>query len=165
MGFILWNNKFEFGGYDDYWLIDLIFLISLHSLQDTVHSIEQQAWVWKVLCLIIDWFDLPQLTTLTAGDDSFSRARSLCMESDLILNWLILSSSTHLIHYRIWSILFDMIDWFDLPNLTTFYTKAYSFEKTMSLSLSSLMIYDDLMIWSSTACSVFYRNFLFLWCK
>ena len=48
ISFILWNNKFEFGKYDDIWLITMIFLISLHSLQDIRHSIKQKSSLYRV---------------------------------------------------------------------------------------------------------------------
>ena len=77
---------------------------------------------------MIDWLDLPELTTFTTGYDSFYRTRSLSLNS-MMNNWL-------------------LIDWFDLPNLATFTTGDESFKGTRSLSLESMMIYDWL-IWSS----------------
>ena len=86
-------------------MIELIFRNSLRSLQRIIPSISQQFWIWQVACLIIDWIDLPQLTTLTTGDESFFKTDSLVVKSMMIddcLNW---SSSTYLFHYRRWFIL------------------------------------------------------------
>ena len=77
---------------DDNWLIDLIFLNSLHSLQEGFHSMKQQVWVWKVWWYMNDWIDLPNLNTFTTGEDSFYRTRSLSLSSMMIYDWLIWSS-------------------------------------------------------------------------
>ena len=74
---------------------------------------------------MIDWFDLPNLTTFNTEWYSFQKQQV----------W-------------VWIVWWYMIDWFDLPNLTTFNTGYDSFYETTSLSLESMMIYDWL-IWSS----------------
>ena len=86
------NNKFEFEWYDEWWLIDLIFLISLHSLQENIHSLKQQVWVYQVWWYLIAWFDLPKLTTFTTGDYSFYKTTILRLSSMVIYDWLIWSS-------------------------------------------------------------------------
>ena len=73
---------------------DLIFLILLHSLQEIGHS-RIQVWVYQVTWLMIEWFDLPNLTTFITGTWSFSKATCLFLESEVIDYWLIRSSSTH----------------------------------------------------------------------
>ena len=89
---IQWNKKFEFIKCDDIWLIDLIFLNSLHSLQDHVHSKKQEVWVCQVWWYMIDWFDLPNLTTFTTGSGSFEETTSLSLSSMMIYDWLTWSS-------------------------------------------------------------------------
>ena len=74
------------------WLIDSIFLISLHSLQEEDHSMKQEVWVWIVWWYMIDWFDLPNLTTFTTGDGSFYYTTGLNLNSMMIYDWLIWSS-------------------------------------------------------------------------
>ena len=130
----------------------MIFLTSPHSLQDMIHSIQQQVWVWIVWWYMIDWFDLPNLTTFTTGSESFYKTTSLSLES-LIMKWLIdmiflnsLHSGLDIGHsiqqqVWIWIVWWYMIDWFDLPNLTTFTPGVDSFYySTTSLSLSSTLI-------------------------
>ena len=60
--------------------------------------------------------DLPQLTTFTTGEDSFSETIELSLISLLYL-----------------------INSLDLPQLTAFETEERSFYKTTSLRLASLM--------------------------
>ena len=86
MGFILLDIKFEFIKYDDNWLIDLIFLNSLHSLQKIVHSNTQQVWVCQVWWYMIDWFDLPKLSTLTLASCSFSETKSITLSSTSLIS-------------------------------------------------------------------------------
>ena len=62
-------------------MIDLIFLISLHSLQESIHSIKQQVWDWIVWWYMIDWFDLPKLSSLSLGWRSFADTRSITLSS------------------------------------------------------------------------------------
>ena len=50
---------------------------------------KQQLWVWIVWWYMIDWFDLPTLTTFTTGEYSFCQTTSLSLSSRLIDNWLI----------------------------------------------------------------------------
>ena len=71
---------------------------------------------------MIDWFDLPNLTTFTTGNRSFFETTSLKLEGTMNDDWL--------------------IDWFDLPKLTTFTTGLYSFYYTTRLSLNSMMNVD-----------------------
>ena len=88
-------------------MIDLIFLISPHSLQEIIHSRKQQVCVCQVWWMMIDWFDLPNLTTFTTGRYSFYSTTSLSLNSIMMIGWLIWSSSTHYIHYRKGFILFN----------------------------------------------------------
>lgn len=53
-----------------------------------------------------------------------------------------------------------MIDYYDLPHLTSFITENYSFDGLDSLSLISIMI-GDWLIWSSFS-SNFYDKGLFI---
>ena len=62
-------------------MIDLIFLISIHSLQEGIHSFLQQVWVWIVWWYMIDWFDLPKLSSLSLDCDSFANTRSITLSS------------------------------------------------------------------------------------
>ena len=48
-------------------------------------------WIYQVVWLMIDWFDLPELTTFITGDDSFYES-SLSLSSSLMVDWLIWSS-------------------------------------------------------------------------
>ena len=89
---IQFNSKFDSVKYDDRWLIDLIFLNSLSLSQVVVHSEKQRVWVWIVWWLMIDWFDLPNLSTFTTGDQSFEKTKSLSLSSLMINCWLIWSS-------------------------------------------------------------------------
>ena len=76
----------------DDWLIDTIFLILLHSLQESIHSMKQQLWVWIVWWYMIDWFDLPNLNTFITGYKSFYETTTLSLNSMMIYDWLIWSS-------------------------------------------------------------------------
>ena len=151
-----------------------------------------------VLDSLIDWFDLPNLTTFTTGRRAFSNTTCLSLNSMMFDNWLIWSSSTHYIQdrvcfiflyrqfefikcddiwlvyliflispqsqsetihlrkpqYCVYQVGWLLIDWLDLPNLTTFTTGYNSFHKVKRLFLSGLMI-GDWLIWSSYAlCSI-----------
>ena len=104
----------------------LIFLISLNSKQEQDHSGQQRVWVYQVVQLLIDWFDLPNLTTFTTGYQSFYKTRSLSINSmiDIWLIDLIFLISLHSKHVSIhsaqqevWIYRVDrlIIDWLDLP--------------------------------------------------
>ena len=66
-------------------MIDLIFLILLHSLQEIIHSEKQQVWVWIVWWYMVDWFDLPNLTSFTTWDESFYETTSLSLSSTSLI--------------------------------------------------------------------------------
>ena len=68
------------------------------------HSMKQRVWIWQVWWYMIDWFDLPKLTTFTTGYHSFEYTTSLSLNSMMIYDWLIWSSWTHYIYYRRWFI-------------------------------------------------------------
>ena len=59
---------------------------------DDIHSLKQQVWDWKAWWYMIDWFDLPTLTTFTTGYHSFYETTSLSLESMMIYDWLLWSS-------------------------------------------------------------------------
>ena len=121
-------------------------------LRNMNHSIRQQVWVWRVWWLIVDWFDLPNLSTFTTGDHSFYETTSLSLSSLMIDDWFIWSYSTNCIYYRRRIILqynklefikyIDewLIDWFDLPNLNTFTTGYDSFINTQNINLISFIL-------------------------
>ena len=140
-------------------MIDLIFLISLHSLQEMIHSKEQQVWVWIVWWYMIDWFDLPNLTTFTTGSRSFCNTNSIILDSMTIVKWfdLIFLVLLHSMYYHLhsfqqksllWRVISLLTEWFDLPNLTEFIVENGSFIRTRELSIESVMI-NSLFIWSS----------------
>ena len=121
---------------------------------------------------MIDWFDLPKLITFTAGSSSFVETTSLSLSSMIIDDWLIWSYSTHYIQNRrlfihrnnkFKFIKYDswIIDWFDLPKLTTFTTGYMSFSSTKVLSFSSDVI-DDLLIRSYESHYILSRT-SFIW--
>ena len=64
----------------------MIFLNSLHSLQDMNHSKKQQVWVWKVWWYMIVWFDLPNLTRIELGKYSFSYTKSINLSSTSLIS-------------------------------------------------------------------------------
>ena len=92
----------------------LIFLNYSLSQQDTVPSENLLPWVWLVNLNWFKWFDLPQLTTFTAGHRSFHHTQSLNLISIITSSWLLY-----------------------LPKLTTFTTRSSSFDQTTSITLSS----------------------------
>ena len=64
----------------------MIFLNSLHSLQERDHSEKQQVWVCQVWWYMIDWFDLPKLSSLSLGNYSFSYTRSITLSSTSLIS-------------------------------------------------------------------------------
>ena len=155
---ILFSKKLEFGKHSDWKLIDLIFHNSLHSLQEMIHSKKQQVSIWIVPWYMIDWFDLPQLTSFITGSKSFHYTDSLILDSIVMIGWLIGSSSIHYIQDRISIIREDnrieflklinrwLINRFDLPQLITLSLEGFS--SVRNFSISSMMI-DNWLIWSS----------------
>ena len=133
-------------------MIDLIFLNSQNSLQERNHSSKQIVWVYQVLWYLVHWFDLPNLISFITEDYSFNKTTSLSLDSMMIdssLIDLIFLNSLHLLHHHIhsmkqkvwiWQVWWLSIDWFDLPNLMSFITEDYSFYKTNSLILDSMII-------------------------
>ena len=147
----------------------MIFLNSPNSLQEIIHSIIQQIWVYQVWWLTIDWIDLPKLTTFTTGSESFFETRSLSLSSLMIGDWLIdliflispnsLQEMLHSIqqHFWVFQIWWMMIDWFNLPNLTEFTTGDESLFSVTTLCVESMMI-DYWLIWSSWTDFIHYRK-------
>ena len=84
-----------------------------------IHSLTQLHWVWPVWLIWFNSFDLPQLTTVTTGGNSFYITTSLSLTGLIDLIQLIRSSSINNIYYRKVFILFhnfiefDQYDWFD----------------------------------------------------
>ena len=152
----------------DKWLIELIFLHSLHSLQDNDLSTKRVVWAYQVWCLMIEWFDLPKLTTFTTEYRSFYETTSLSLSS-MIYDWLIdliflnslhsLQGKHHSIWQQVWlyQVWWMMCIWFDLPIFTSFISGRNSFPSVRSLSLSSLMMYEWL-IWFSSTYHIHYRR-------
>lgn len=108
-------------------LIELIFLNWPHSNQAIHHSTVYLIWLYQVGLITINW-----------------------------LNW---SSSTHWIHcgrriirLYIWCNIrgYDdwLIDWNDLPQLTTLSTEYWTFVYNKNLTLSSMIMIDSFN-WSS----------------
>ena len=50
-------------------------------------------WVYQVVWLMIDWFDLPELTSFITGFGSFYETDSLSLSSSLIDDWWLIWSS------------------------------------------------------------------------
>ena len=132
-------------------MIELIFLLLLHSGQDHIHSIIQLVWFLKVDWMVIKWIDLPNLTTFETGENSFSETTSLNLSSSFewlltdMIFLLLLHSIREIIHsitYQVWFWKVNWLDinWFDLPKLTNFTTGGYwSFRETTSVILSSIL--------------------------
>ena len=49
-------------------------------------SVGQRVWGWKVWWLIVDWFDLPNLTTFKTGDESFYKVESVELKSMVLIH-------------------------------------------------------------------------------
>lgn len=84
--------QFHFGEYDDWWLINWIFLSWLHSSQDLLHSKKQSILYLIVKWLMIDWLDLPHLMTFTPGNKTFYEVKTLVLLGLIIFSFFIRGS-------------------------------------------------------------------------
>ena len=82
-------------------LISLSFIMYLWLMLVSVVCSVLGIWVYQVVWLMIDWFDLPELTSFITGFGSFYETDSLSLSSSLIDDWwLIWSSWTNIIHNK-----------------------------------------------------------------
>ena len=94
-------------------------------------------WVYRVWFDFWFWFDLPSLSSLITGIESFENAPQLILSSMIILT-----------------------NWLDLPSLSTVNFGSSSFKNTASLMLSSICS-SCFLIWSSFVDWVHYRHICF----
>lgn len=142
-------------------MFNSIFLISEYWRLRNSRSIQLPLWLWIVIYWIVHSLELPQLTEIVTGTASFYYTESLVLSGWYWTKWLIRPSSSLLYCCRWWIILlhksysfwFDvvqLIDWFDLPRLTSFTTMEMSFRESRSLVLES----PNMDVWWIRSCQI-----------